>query len=220
MQYVITFLEGLLSFISPCMLPMLPIYLSYFMGSRDGDGSRRTLVNAASFVLGFSLVFSLLGLFAGTLSVLLREHQVMVNLVGGAIVIIFGLSYMDIIRLSFFKGAGKEPEINGALSAFIFGIIYSINLTPCVGAFLGAALTMASTSGSALKGVSLLLVYSMGMGVPFVLSAVLIDKMKGLFGWIKLHYTAVKRVSGVFLICVGLLMAAGLLSRFASLFNV
>lgn len=218
MQYIITFLEGILSFISPCMLPMLPIYLSYFMGERAGS-NKRTLINAASFVLGFSFVFSILGFFAGTVSILVREHQTIVNFIGGAVIILFGLSYLGVIRFFFFKGNSKKIKISGAFSAFVFGMIYSIHLTPCVGAFLGAALTMASTTGSSVQGLLLLIVYSLGMGIPFVLTAVLIEKMRNLFGWIKSHYLIIERISGGFLVCIGVLMATGLLSRFTALFN-
>ncbi len=219
MQYVITFLEGLLSFISPCMLPMLPIYLSYLIGN-NADNNRKMILNAVFFVLGFSFVFSTLGLFAGTVSSFLKEYQTIVNLIGGVIVILFGLSYLGIIRISIFKGNSKKVEVSGAFSAFVFGMIYSINLTPCVGAFLGSALTLASTTGSSFQGMMLLIVYSMGMGVPFVLAAVLIEKMKNLFTWIKSHYSVIVRVSGGFLVCIGVLMATGLLAKFTALLTI
>lgn len=102
MQYLITFLEGLISFLSPCMLPMLPVYLSYFAG--NADKKHRVLLRAGCFVLGFTLVFSLMGLFAGTLSTLLMRHQTVVNIVTGIIVIVFGLSYLEIIPLPFLRG--------------------------------------------------------------------------------------------------------------------
>ena len=220
MQFIITFLEGILSFISPCMLPMLPIYVSYFMGEDQTENSaRRTVLNAVSFVLGFSLVFSLLGLFAGTVSSLLRSYRTVVHVTGGVIVILFGLSYLGILRLPFLKGSSRRVTISGVFSAFLFGMIYSVNLTPCVGAFLGAALTLASTSGSSLKGMELLLVYSLGMGIPFVLAALLIERMRNVISVIKAHYDTVEKISGGFLIAVGVLMATGLLSRFTALLS-
>ena len=113
--------------------------------------------------------------------------------------------------------SGKE--INGVFSAFIFGIIYSISLTPCVGAFLGSALMLASTSGTALKGTILLLLYSMGLGIPFILSAILIDKLNTAFNFIKKHYKVINTVCGAFLIVVGILMMFGVLNRLLALFS-
>ena len=155
MQYLITFLEGLISFISPCMLPMLPLYVSYFAG---GEKNRtRTAVRAAAFVLGFTVTFMLLGLFAGSLGVVLNRYRTAVNIVTGALVILFGLSYLEVIRLPFFTGMKRMGQVKSVSGAFLFGLIYSVSLTPCVGAFLGSALMLASSAGSAGMGVLLLL---------------------------------------------------------------
>ncbi|MBQ5996037.1 MAG: cytochrome c biogenesis protein CcdA [Clostridia bacterium] len=217
MNYLITFLEGFISFISPCMLPMLPIYVSYLVG---GDEKKKnSLPRALSFVLGFTVVFCLLGVFAGTLGALLSRYQTAVNVVCGAVVVILGLSYLGVIPLNFFKGIKGQHKINGILSAFAFGVIYSVSLTPCVGAFLGSALMLASSSGGALKGLLLLLVYSLGLGIPFVVSAVLIEQMTTAFKFIKKHYKIINTVSGVFLIAVGVLMAFGLLGRLLAMFG-
>lgn len=211
MQYLITFLEGIISFLSPCMLPMLPIYLSYFAG--DADRQQKSFVRALCFVLGFTLVFSLLGLFAGTLGSFLAKYRTAVNIVTGAIVILFGLSYLEVIRIPFFNGMQSGHKVTGAFSAFLFGVVYSVSLTPCVGAFLGSALMLASASGTAVQGLLLLLVYSLGLGVPFLLSAVLIGRLGTLFSWIKRHYRVINLVCGVFLILVGIAMACGFLNR-------
>ena len=217
MQYAITFLEGIISFISPCMLPMLPIYISYFAG---GSGSKhRVLLRAICFVLGFTATFSLLGLFAGTLGSLLSMHQTAVNIITGIIVIIFGLSYLDVIKLPFFKGMQSGRKIESAFSAFLFGMIYSISLTPCVGAFLGSALMLASNSSTALTGFFLLIAYSLGLGIPFIISAVLIDKLNSAFTFIKKHYKVINLICGIFLIVVGLMMAFGLLGKLLALFS-
>ena len=173
MQYFITFLEGIISFISPCMLPMLPIYVSYFAGGADKKES--VLKRAICFVLGFTAVFSVLGLFAGTIGSFLEKYQVAVNIITGAIVIFFGLGYLGVFSLPFFKGMGSIKKIDSAFGAFLFGMIYSVSLTPCVGAFLGSALMLASSSGTALQGLLLLLTYSLGLGIPFAVSAVLIS---------------------------------------------
>lgn len=217
MQYVITFLEGIISFISPCMLPMLPVYISYFAGK--ADKKRHTPVRVFAFVFGFTVVFTLLGVFTGTLGALLKQYQTAVNIAGGVTVIIFGLSYLEIIKIPFFKGMNKRTEVNGFFSAFLFGVIYSVSLTPCVGAFLGSALMLASSSGSALKGALLLLVYSLGLGIPFILSAILIEKLNTAFNFIKAHYKTINLICGIFLIVVGVLMATGLLTGFLTIFS-
>lgn len=219
MSFIITFLEGIISFISPCMLPMLPIYISYFGGhSTDDKKSRPTVfIRAGAFVLGFTVVFSLLGLFAGTLGWLLSEYQTIVNLVCGALVVVFGLSYLEVFRIPLFKGMAAKYKVTGIVSAFLFGAVYSVSLTPCVGAFLGSALMLASSNGSTLEGATLLFAYSLGLGLPFLLSAVLLDKLSGAFGWIKRNYKVINTVCGIILIIVGFVMAFGLLNSVLSL---
>ncbi len=215
MEFLITFLEGFISFISPCMLPLLPLYVSYFAGG--ADKRHWVLARALSFVLGFTLVFSLLGLFAGTLGAFLQKYQTVVNIISGVIVIIFGLSYLNVIRIPFFKGIQGERTANTVISAFLFGVVYSLSLTPCIGAFLGSALMMASASGTALKGVLLLIVYSLGLGVPFLFSAVLLEKLNAAFHFIKIHYRIINMCCGIFLIVIGALMALGMLGAFMSI---
>ena len=212
MVYLITFLEGLISFISPCMLPMIPIYIMYFAG--DANKKNNTILNAISFVTGFTLIFCLMGVFAGTLGGLLREYQTIVNVICGIIVILFGLNYLEFINIKLFKsGSKKQTKITGLFSAFLFGIIFSINLTPCVGAFLGSALMMASTSGSVLKGALLLLVYSLGLGIPIIISAFLIKKLTGVFNFIKKHYKVINSICGVFLIIIGIAIMFGFMNK-------
>ena len=218
MDYIITFFEGIVSFISPCMLPMLPVYISYFAGqSKDETGKRPKMIfKVIAFVVGFTVVFTALGLFSGTLGKLLSRYQTVVNIVSGIIVILFGLSYLGVFRIPFFKGMNKGYKITGIASAFLFGAIYSISLTPCVGAFLGSALMLASSAGGALKGATLLLTYSLGLGIPFIFSAVLLEKLSGAFTFIKKHYKIINLVSGIALIVIGILMAFGLLNLILS----
>lgn len=217
MRYLITFLEGLISFISPCMLPMLPVFLSYF--APDGGEDRPALPRAAAFVLGFTVVFCALGLFAGSAGMWLSHSRRTVNLVCGIVVILLGLGYLDVIPLPFFKGMRTARPVTGLLSAFVFGMIYSVSLTPCAGAFLGSALMLASSSGTALTGLALLLTYSLGLGIPFLLSAVLLEQLRGLFDAVKAHYRAVNLASGLFLIAVGAAMCLGWLDRLLALFG-
>lgn len=221
MQYLISFLEGVISFISPCLLPMLPIYVSYFAADGTDTTRKTTLKNALGFVLGFTLTFVALGLFFGILGSFLLNYTVIVNLVLGGLVVLFGLSFMGIIKPIFdLKGASRAKTENlGFLKAVAFGMIFSISWTPCVGAFLGTALAMASVSGSALQGTLMLLCFSAGLGIPFILSALLIDKLKGAFDFIKRHYRTINFICGLFLVVVGILMMTGQLGRLLNLFN-
>ncbi len=215
MDYIITFIEGIISFISPCMLPLLPLYVSYFAGG--ATNKRRVFARSLSFVFGFTLVFCLLGLLAGTLGGFLIKYKTAVNIICGVIVIIFGLSYLEVIKLPFFKGMTSGRTADSIVSAFVFGVIYSLSLTPCIGAFLGSALMLASASATAVRGVLLLVAYSLGLGVPFIISALLIDKLETAFSFIKKHYKTINICCGVFLIIVGLLIAVGLTDRFISI---
>lgn len=217
MDYIVTFLEGLISFISPCMLPMLPIYISYFAAGADKKG--KMIIRVCSFVVGFTVVFAALGLFAGVLGGFLSRYQKFVNIVSGALVVLFGLSYLEVIHLPFFKGMKGAHTAGSVISAFLFGMIYSVSLTPCVGAFLGSALMMASAAGTALKGACLLIVYSLGLGVPFVLSALLIDQLSAAFGFIKRNYKIINFVCGIFLILVGVVMALGGMNYILAFFS-
>ena len=218
MTYFISFLEGIITFISPCLLPMLPVYISYMAGGQTKD-LRHVLKNALGFVLGFTLVFIALGALAGSLGSLLTRYQTVVNIVSGLIVILFGLSFMDVIHLNLFRGMrqGNMPERLSFFSAMLFGIIFSVSWTPCVGAFLGSALMLASQQGHVLEGVVLLLCYSLGLGIPFIISAVLIDTLKNAFQFIKKNYTIVNRICGLLLIIVGILMMTGWFARISAM---
>ncbi len=214
MQYLISFLEGIITFLSPCLLPMLPIYLSYFAGGGERT-VKKTLIGALGFVLGFTVVFVAMGALAGTLGSFLTRYSRWVNLVGGLIVILFGLNYMGLLRLNLFRGmgGGMKTRDMGFFSAFLFGMIFSVGWTPCVGAFLGSALMLASQRGHVLEGMGMLLCYSLGLGIPFLFSAVLIDKLKSAFHWIKAHYDIINKICGGLLVAVGILMATGMLGR-------
>ena len=218
MQYLLLFLEGIITFISPCLLPMLPVYVSFFAAG-EAD-KRRALSNALGFVLGFTLVFVTLGAFAGTVGGLLRDYATAVNIVTGLVVIVLGLNFLGVINIGFLnrgsRGTARTKDLK-FFSSIIFGIVFSIGWTPCVGAFLGSALMMASSRGGTLDGVVMLLVYSLGLGVPFVLSAVLIDRIKGAFDFIKRNYKVINTISGALLVVVGLLMVSGLMGRFLAL---
>ncbi|MBQ8860863.1 MAG: sulfite exporter TauE/SafE family protein [Ruminococcus sp.] len=219
MEYFISFLEGVITFISPCLLPMLPVYVSYFAGGGVKRKTSKTLINALSFVLGFTIVFVLLGALAGTLGSFLTKYQVAVNIVTGLVVVFFGLNFLGVFKLSIFKGMSNKAKTDNLVffSSLIFGIVFSVGWTPCVGAFLGSALMLASSQGQVLKGVIMLLLYSLGLGIPFIVSAVLIDKLKGAFDFIKKHYNVINIVCGSILILVGILMMSGMLTKFVAI---
>ena len=220
MQYLISFLEGIVTFLSPCLLPMLPIYVSYFAGG-GARSTGRTLACGAGFVGGFTVVFMAMGALAGTIGSFLTAHQTAVNLVSGVLVILFGLNYLGLFRWNLFHGGSRVMDTQNmtVFSAFLFGVIFSVGWTPCVGVFLGSALMLAGQQGSALVGTLMLLCYSLGLGVPFLLSAVLIDQLKGTFNFVKRNYGIINKVCGNLLFAVGVLMATGLLTKVLNTLN-
>ena len=222
MQYLILFLEGIITFISPCLLPMLPVYVSYFAGGEKENKKGKTLTNALGFVAGFTVVFMLMGALAGTVGSFLKEYQTAVNIISGLIVVFLGLNYLGLFKLNIFKGASKNPLVGkqlGFFSSILFGAIFSIGWTPCVGTFLGSALMLASQQGQSLTGLLMLLCYSLGLGIPFVASAILIDKLKNAFIFIKKNYKIINIICGILLIAVGIFMMTGLLGRFLTILS-
>ena len=220
MQYLISFLEGIITFISPCLLPMLPIYLSYFAGGRERT-LKRTLTCALGFVLGFTVVFVAMGALAGIVGSFLTRYQTAVNVISGLIVIFFGLNFLGVLNFNLFRGSQRQVDTSDLnfFSSALFGLVFSVGWTPCVGAFLGSALMLASQQGSVLIGTLMLLCYSAGLGIPFLLSAVLIDRLRSAFDFIKQHYDVINKLCGCLLILVGILMATGLLGRLLTLLN-
>lgn len=219
MQYFISFLEGIITFVSPCLLPMLPIYISYFAGGKEKD-TKRVIKNSLGFISGFTVIFVLLGALAGTLGNVLNQHKTIVNIVTGFIVIFFGLNFLGVFKLNIFKGIKSSKTDNlGFFSSFLFGVVFSIGWTPCVGAFLGSALMLATSQGNILQGIFMLLVYSLGLGIPFFISAILIDKLKSTFNFIKKHYNIINTCSGILLVVVGVLMTTGLLGKFLNILS-
>ena len=220
MQYIIAFLEGIITFISPCLLPMLPIYISYFAGGGQRS-TGKTLKGALGFVTGFTIVFVAMGALAGTVGGFLRQYQTAVNIVSGLIVVFFGLNFLGVFKLNLFRGGHNSVNTDemGFFSALVFGMIFSVGWTPCVGAFLGSALMLASQQGHVVEGMLMLLAYSLGLGIPFIFSAVLIDYLKTAFNWIKRNYRIINTVSGALLIFIGVLMMTGTLGRLLSLLS-
>ena len=225
MAFLVTFLEGIVTFLSPCLLPLLPVYLAYFAGGDQTEtqgGARRTLVCALCFVLGFGLVFLAMGAFAGAFGSLLMSHQRALDLICGALVMVLGLAYLDVLPLPQLDsgGAGRWAKTpRNPLSAFVFGVVFSIAWTPCVGTFLASALSLAASSANASMGILLLMCYTLGLGIPFVLSALLVNQLGSALTWVKRHYAIINRISGILLVFIGALMASGLLGSFLRLLS-
>ncbi len=209
MQYLITFLEGIVSFASPCMLPMLPIYFSYFaVGTKS---KQSTFFRTVFFVLGFTFVYAVLGMFAGALGSFFVQYEKILHIVCGIVIIILGLNFLGILKLPFFKGLHAHQDVSGNFSAFLFGILFSVSHLPCIMALLGSALVLAAHEGTALCGIVLLIIYSLGMGIPFLVSALLMDKLKKVFDAVKKNYKIINIVSGILLIVIGILMMTGVI---------
>lgn len=215
MQYFIAFLEGIITFISPCLLPMLPVYVSYFAGGGERSAGK-TLKNALGFTAGFTLVFALMGALAGTLgrdfwrsigspSKSSRDWSLYCS------ACIFSASFSSAVFRGVSRPAARRNP--GFFSSLLFGLVFSVGWTPCVGAFLGSALMLASQQGQALAGVLMLLAYSLGLSIPFIVSAVLIDRLKTAFDFIKRNYKVINIASGSLLVLVGVLMMTGLLGK-------
>ena len=220
MDYIISLLEGIITFISPCLLPMLPIYISFFAGQKS-EGKRKTaLINSIGFVTGFTIVFTTLGAFAGTIGGFLNQYRSSLNVVSGIIIIFFGLNFMEVIRIPLIN---KEHRLKlntgntGFFSSVLFGVIFSIGWTPCIGTFLGSALMLAASSSESLKGILMLLCFSAGLGIPFITSAILIEQLKSTFIFIKKHYRLINSISGGLLVVIGILMATGFYGYFLSI---
>lgn len=205
MDFFVIFIEGLASFISPCVLPMLPIYVSYFTG-KDKD-SKRAVINSLGFVLGFTIIFVLLGIFASTLGKLITTNIRYINIILGIIIILFGLNYIGIFNIKILnksKGIKKNTDKLSFFSSILFGMIFSVCWTPCVGVFLSSALMISATSENILKGGIMLFIFSLGLGIPFILTSVFLEKLKNTFNFIKKHYDIINKIAGIILIFSGI----------------
>ena len=209
MLYLLTFLEGIITFISPCLLPMLPVYIMYFSGGNT-KSTKKTAQNAAFFIAGFTTLFVALGALAGIVGGFLLRYKDYVSLVSGIVLILFGLNFSGLFKIGFLaktKSLGSDIKITGYFSSYLFGLIFSAGWTPCIGTFLSSALMKASAQASMVQGIVLLLIYSAGLGIPFFLSSILLDKFKSAFDFIKSNYKTINIIAGLFLIGYGLFLA-------------
>ena len=208
MEYIFTFLEGIASFISPCLLPMLPIYLSYFMGKEEKN-LKKAIKNAIGFVIGFTIVFLILSIFASQLGSFISQSISYIKIIFGILIILLGLNYMDVLKIKFLnktKMIKTQTKDLNFFKAILFGILFSFSWTPCIGTFLSSALLLIAKQQDLIKGILLMLVYAIGLGIPFIISVILIEKLKEVFNFIKKHYRIIKIISGIILIIMGIYM--------------
>lgn len=219
----LVFSEGFLAFLSPCILPMLPVYLLYLCGGNDVNANKkRLIINTLGFIAGFAVIFVLLGAAASGIGSLLSAHRSALSKIGGIIMILFGLNYTGLLKIPFLnKVTSLEAETSNLnfFSSAIFGAAFSVGWTPCLGAFLGAALLMASNTSTLYAGIFLLFVFSIGLGIPFLLTALLWSRIQGAMGFIKRNFKIIKIVSGGLLIFIGLLMVFDLFNVYLNLLS-
>lgn len=215
----LAFVAGVLSFLSPCVLPLVPSYLAYIGGSSNGQDRWLTLRNSLFFILGFSLIFIALGASASTLGSLLRSYRSWLIIVGGILVMIFGLIMLGVFKLPMFyrdtrtqfKGDSKTPW-----GAILLGMAFAAGWTPCIGPMLGGILTLAGASSTLAQGILLLAVYALGLGLPFFIAALAIERFISFSSRFRTYLPWVERIAGVLLVVVGLLMVSGLYTRLNS----
>jgi cytochrome c-type biogenesis protein len=222
----LAFGAGVLSFVSPCLLPLVPAYLGHLTGRavtlQGAAAARRwiTFLHAFGFVLGFSTVFTLLGASVGLVGYLFYDLLPIVEKVGGIILIIFGLSTLGLLKIpSLYRELRLETDPAGRwgiLSSFLVGAIFAAAWTPCVGPVLASILMLAATSGTAGQGALLLFVYSLGMGLPFLLAGMSVSWSNALFGRLKRRGREVSVLSGMLLVAMGILVFTNALTRLSA----
>jgi cytochrome c-type biogenesis protein len=210
------FTAGLFTFASPCVLPLIPVYISFITGvsinelkNDNASSLARTFLSALFFVAGFSLVFIMLGASASYLGGLFGAHKELIRWIGGGAVIIFGLHLAGVFRIKllyFEKRLGSEKLTGGYIGAFLVGIAFGAGWTPCIGPILSSILILASTQDTVYKGMILLLAYSAGLGLPLLLTALFVNIALGLFSKIKKYYGFIETASGVILVLMGVLI--------------
>ena len=220
---LVALVAGVLSFLSPCVLPIVPPYLAYMGGVRmhemtEGGRSRAAILPALFFVMGLSTVFLLLGFTASALGTFFLRNQEMFTRISGAIVILFGLHFLGVFRIPILD---REARLHAgdrggsALGAYVLGLAFAFGWTPCIGPQLGAILSLAASESSVTRGTVLLGVYAAGLGIPFLLAAVFIQRSIGLMNRLKKHMKVIERAMGLLLILVGLALVSGAFSAFS-----
>lgn len=220
----VALLAGVLSFLSPCVLPVVPPYLAYMGGismgemTGQGDGRRRVILPALFFVLGLSTVFLLLGFAASAFGAFFLSNQQVFARVAGAVVVVFGLHFLGVFRIPLLdREARLDAGDRGgsALGAFVLGLAFAAGWTPCIGPQLGAILSLAAQEGNVARGTLLLAVYAVGLGLPFLLAALFIGRAMGLMSRLKRHMKWIERAMGGLLLLVGLALLTGAFTDFS-----
>lgn len=215
------FLEGVLAFLSPCMLPMLPVYLMYLAAETE-HGRKASVLNTVGFVCGFTLIFMALGATATALGSTLNNHRLTLQRVSGFVIMLFGLYFMGVLKLEFLDVERKfdlKIKVGGFGGALLFGAAFSLGWTPCLGPFLGSALLLAGNTDTVAAGVFYLFIFSMGIGIPYILAAFFFTGIKGIFLWLKKHNHMIKTISGLVLIIAGILLMTDFFAYYAALFD-
>lgn len=221
------FLAGLLSFVSPCVLPIVPPYLAYLAGVSFSDlqsaevereRARRIIVSAIVFVAGFSTVFVALGATASVIGQTIAQYFGVLSVIAGVIIIIMGLHFLGLFRIAFLYREARVDVRNkpaGFVGAYVMGLAFAFGWTPCVGPVLAAILFIAGAEDTALRGAGLLAVYSFGIGLPFILAAVFASRFINWANRFKRHMATVEKAMGGLLVITGLLFVTGQMSRIA-----
>jgi cytochrome c-type biogenesis protein len=234
-SYFAAFLAGLLSFLSPCILPLVPGYISFITGisledlrNKEGGNSNsllRVLLGALFFVFGFSFVFILLGASATFIGQFLQVYSVWFKRIGGIIIVIFGLHMIGIINIPFLNFQKKfqtsqDISFNLFLTPFLIGFAFAFGWTPCIGPILAAILVYAGTQDTVIRGMTLLSVYSLGLGIPFILTALAVNQFYKFSVKIKKYFKIIELVGGFLLIIIGILIFSDSLTILSSYLNV
>src|SRR5215472_878449 len=230
-SFSVAFLAGLASFLSPCVLPLVPIYLAQLVGqsvlqSTGGQQERparlNTFLHALMFVCGFTLAFVALGATARTLGSFLRAYQLLLRHIGGIVLVIFGLHLTGILRLPIFywqKRFSFRPSRPSYPASLLIGVIFAIGWTPCVGLILGPILGMSANAATLQQGVILLLFYSLGLSLPFLLLGLGLDQISRVLKWLKPHLGKIEIGTGVLMIVVGVMIFFNMLLYLSQYFN-
>lgn len=221
---LIAMVAGILSFLSPCVLPVVPPYLAYMGGVSVSEmeetktARRRVFVSAVFFVLGLSTIFLLLGLAFSTMGRMLLQVQDWFVIFAGALIMILGAHFIGVFRIGFLDRELRVDAGDGggsAFGAYLLGLAFAFGWTPCLGPILGAILSLAASEADVSRGTILLAVYALGLGIPFLLVAAFFPRLKGVMGWMKRHMDRIEKVSGLLLWTVGLMMMTGQFAAFS-----
>lgn len=220
----VALLAGMLSFLSPCVLPIVPPYLAYMSGVSVNDMTEertargKALLSASFFVLGLSTVFLFLGFTASAFGAFFLQNQVLFARVAGVIVIVFGLHFLGVFRIPILDQEARldaGDQGGSAVGAYLLGLAFAFGWTPCIGPQLGAILSLAASEASIVRGTTLLAVYALGLGVPFLLVAVFMDRSMGLMNKLKRHMKTIERAMGGLLLLVGVALLTGAFTTFS-----